>query len=284
MSEILHFPHVTSIFAYLFNQRINMKVRVLFAGVLATLLSTAAMAQVDGFSIGPAGAGPNDPITITIYPDQTCPTPASATPAKSLVGATIVRLHGGVTVGTSAWQNVVDAGNGANDAVTGFTQDPVSGVWTKTLTPATYFTGVTGTITGLNFVVNGGPAGAQWDKEGKVQNATQTDCADVSASFPLSGPITEVPTSYLLNTGKLIKGIAPNPAVGATQLKYFLPTAGNVTVKVFNTIGSEVATLQNGPQAAGEQSLTWNADVAPGIYHISIASNGRSDSRKVVVK
>lgn len=260
-----------------------MKVRVLLAGAIAALLSTTAMAQVDGFAVGPAGAGPGDAITITIYPDQTCPLPA-ADPAKSLVGATIVRMHGGVTVGTNVWQNVVDAGNGANDAVTGFTQDPVTGIWTKTITPDSYFTGVAGAITGLNFVVNGGPAGAQWDKEGKMVDANTGACADASATFPLSGPITEIPSRYLINAGKFIKAVSPNPATTSTQLKYVLGTAGNTTVRVLNAIGSEVVTLQNGYQAAGEYSIDWATNVTPGIYYISVSANGRSDSRKVVVK
>lgn len=264
-----------------------MKVRVLLAGAIAALLSTTAMAQVDGFAVGPAGAGPGDAITITIYPDQTCPLPTT-NPNQSLVGATVVRLHAGVTVATNIWQNVVSADNpgsgGQAEAIVGFTQDPTTGIWTKTITPNSYFTGVAGPITALNFVVNGGPEGSRWDKEGKMVNVNTGACMDASATFPLSGPITEIPSRYLINAGKFIKAVSPNPATTSTQLKYVLGTAGNTTVRVLNAIGSEVVTLQNGYQAAGEYSIDWATNVTPGIYYISVSANGRSDSRKVVVK
>jgi hypothetical protein len=136
----------------------------------------------------------------------------------------------------------------------------------------------------LAFVVNGGPAGAQWDKEGKMADAITNACMDASASFPLSGPITEIPSRYLINSGKFIKAVAPNPATTSTQLKYVLGTAGNTVVRVLNAIGSEVVTLQNGYQAAGEYSIDWATNVTPGIYFISVTANGRSDSRKVVVR
>ncbi len=265
-----------------------MKVRILFAGVLASLLSTAAMAQVDGITVGPAGATFNDPITITVYPDQTCPLP-SADPNKSLSGASIIRIHGGVTLGTTAWQNVVDAGNGATDAITGFTQDPVTGYWSKTITPNAYWTGTGGApligVTGLNFVLNGGPAGTQWDKEGKGSTpAGGTACADYAVVLPLSGPITEIPNNILSARGKMIKTIAPNPVVGATTIKYMLAKTGNVSVKVYNAIGTEVATLVQENQEAGDHSITWNANVTAGIYHVSVSANGLSDAMKVIVK
>lgn len=242
------------------------------------------MAQVDGISVGPAGAGPNDPITITVYPDQTCPLPSND-PNKSLATATIVRIHSGVTLGTQAWQNVVDAGNGAADAITGFTQMP-NGTWEKTLTPASYYTGVPAgtTITGLNFVLNGGPAGTQWDKEGKGAGATPTTCADYSVVFPLSGPITEIPNSYLSARGKMIKSIAPNPVVGSTSVKFLLNTAGRVNVKVYNAIGTEVANVADENFSAGEHTINWDANVTSGIYYITISANGLKDAQKVVVK
>lgn len=60
----------------------------------------------------------------------------------------------------------------------------------------------------------------------------------------------------------------PNPFRARTELAFRLTSAADVTVRVFNAIGQEVAVLADGrPFAAGAHSLTWDAaDVAAGVY------------------
>ncbi len=64
----------------------------------------------------------------------------------------------------------------------------------------------------------------------------------------------------------------PNPFNPFTTIRYQLPAAGKVTLKIYNLLGQEVATLVNRSHAAGVYSAVWNGQnstghaVASGVY------------------
>ena len=67
----------------------------------------------------------------------------------------------------------------------------------------------------------------------------------------------------------------PNPFNPSTQIKYHLSTPDVVTLKVYNSIGQEVATLVNGEQNAGTHTAAWNAaNIASGTYYYSLIVGG----------
>ena len=57
---------------------------------------------------------------------------------------------------------------------------------------------------------------------------------------------------------------APNPFPHATAIRYTLPTAGRVTVEVFDVTGRRVAVLVDGEQPAGRHEVRWDAGGVPG--------------------
>jgi hypothetical protein len=60
----------------------------------------------------------------------------------------------------------------------------------------------------------------------------------------------------------------PNPFNPTTTISYAIPTAGNVSVKVYNSLGQEVVTLFEGYQEAGMKQLNFNANnLNSGIYY-----------------
>ena len=61
----------------------------------------------------------------------------------------------------------------------------------------------------------------------------------------------------------------PNPFNPSTTIQYSLVKAGMVSLKVYNVIGQEVATLVNGLQETGHYTVTFNANEG-----ISSLSNG----------
>lgn len=74
-----------------------------------------------------------------------------------------------------------------------------------------------------------------------------------------------VPKAFLLEQNY------PNPFNPSTMIQYHLNTTDNVTLKVYNVIGQEVATLVNQRQNAGTYSVNWNAkNVASGAYYYSL--------------
>lgn len=59
----------------------------------------------------------------------------------------------------------------------------------------------------------------------------------------------------------------PNPFNATTRIKYTIPQKGNVTLKVYNTEGQEVATLVNQEQEPGEYVVDFNASqLTQGVY------------------
>jgi hypothetical protein len=81
----------------------------------------------------------------------------------------------------------------------------------------------------------------------------------------------DVPGSALPSKTTLL-GNYPNPFNPSTTIRYALAADTYVSVKVYNMLGQEVATLVNGFQKAGEQSVIWNgtnnagSTVASGLY------------------
>jgi hypothetical protein len=76
----------------------------------------------------------------------------------------------------------------------------------------------------------------------------------------------------------------PNPFNPTTNLKYSLPQGGFVTLKVFNLLGQEVATLVNQEQSAGEYVVDFDASkLAGGIYMYSIKVGDFSLTKKMVL-
>lgn len=76
----------------------------------------------------------------------------------------------------------------------------------------------------------------------------------------------------------------PNPFNPSTTIKYSIPEAGLVTLKVYNLLGEEVATLVNEVKTASENSVTFNASkLSSGLYIYQIRSKNYSASKKMLL-
>ncbi|MDP2806668.1 MAG: T9SS type A sorting domain-containing protein, partial [bacterium] len=82
---------------------------------------------------------------------------------------------------------------------------------------------------------------------------------------------------------------APNPCSKNTMINYQLAKQGQVSLKVYNTLGQVVKTLVNESQNPGSYSVKWNGNdeagrqAAAGIYFYRIASGEFNSTRKMVV-
>lgn len=77
--------------------------------------------------------------------------------------------------------------------------------------------------------------------------------------------------------------VAPNPAVGEVQVRYQLPAAARVRLRVCDALGRSLADLSPAQaQAPGEHLATWPAP-APGLYLVMLETEqGRQVARVVV--
>jgi flagellar hook assembly protein FlgD len=82
---------------------------------------------------------------------------------------------------------------------------------------------------------------------------------------------------------------APNPASGQTAIRYQLSKSGNVSLKVYNTLGQVVKTVVNQNQTPGHYSVIWDGkddvgrQTSAGIYFYRIVSGEFSSTKKMVI-
>jgi len=76
----------------------------------------------------------------------------------------------------------------------------------------------------------------------------------------------------------------PNPFNPETTINYQLPDASNVTLKVYNIIGEEVATLVNETKNAGSYTAQFNASqFSSGVYFFKLTAEKFSSIRKMML-
>ncbi|MFA6469737.1 MAG: T9SS type A sorting domain-containing protein [Bacteroidota bacterium] len=69
----------------------------------------------------------------------------------------------------------------------------------------------------------------------------------------------------------------PNPFNPSTTIRYAIPSASKVTLKVFNILGQQIAELVNTVQTAGRYESLWSPNVASGMYFYKIEAVSTSD-------
>jgi hypothetical protein len=80
----------------------------------------------------------------------------------------------------------------------------------------------------------------------------------------------------------------PNPFNPSTKIDYSLEKSGMVSLKVFNVVGQEVATLVNGQQEAGVHAVSFNtnsatAGLTSGVYFYRLESGSFVATKKLVL-
>ncbi len=76
----------------------------------------------------------------------------------------------------------------------------------------------------------------------------------------------------------------PNPYNPSTTINFQIPKAGFVTLKVYDILGREVATLVNGNKPAGKYSVTFNGSkLSTGVYFYRLQSGSSISIKKMVI-
>ena len=84
--------------------------------------------------------------------------------------------------------------------------------------------------------------------------------------------------SFLLNQNY------PNPFNPSTRIGYSLPLASHVTLKVFDILGNEVATLVSSVKEAGYHEVTFNANnLSNGVYFYELKAGDMRSVKKLML-
>ena len=76
----------------------------------------------------------------------------------------------------------------------------------------------------------------------------------------------------------------PNPFNPTTDIEYDLPSKVRVSLKVYDVLGQEIATLYSGQQDAGEHVVTFNGDrFASGVYFYRLQAGGYTSVKKMML-
>ena len=76
----------------------------------------------------------------------------------------------------------------------------------------------------------------------------------------------------------------PNPFNPSTEINFSLAKSGNVTLKVYNILGSEMTTLANNFLDAGKHSVQFDAkDYTSGVYFYTIKADNYTSTLKMIL-
>ncbi|MGC9093859.1 MAG: T9SS type A sorting domain-containing protein [Bacteroidota bacterium] len=87
-------------------------------------------------------------------------------------------------------------------------------------------------------------------------------------------PVEALPTEYQLEQNY------PNPFNPSTVIEFALPEQSQVSIKLYNVLGEEVATLVEGVEPAGFHKVQWNPErLSSGIYFYRMVAKSEASSR-----
>ena len=90
----------------------------------------------------------------------------------------------------------------------------------------------------------------------------------------------EIPTRFELHQNY------PNPFNPSTTISYGLPTAGFVSLKIYDFLGREIKTLVNDYQLAGSYHKTFSTselNLSSGVYFCELRAGGLVQTKKMVL-
>jgi hypothetical protein len=126
-----------------------------------------------------------------------------------------------------------------------------------------------------------------------VDIGTATDiCADVitingtltgSGTFCNAPLAVEIDTLLIPNKFELSQNY-PNPFNPSTKIQYQVSSNSQVSLKVFDVLGNEVATLVYEEKSAGSYEVNFNAaDLSSGMYFYKLEAGNFVDSKKMIL-
>jgi hypothetical protein len=113
------------------------------------------------------------------------------------------------------------------------------------------------------------------EERAKITRWLETGSPDINA---VEGRPSVGPGRFVLSQNY------PNPFNPATRIAYSIPSAGRVTLKVYNSLGQEAAVLFDGIRQPGRYTAAFDGSgFSGGVYFYRLTADGVSVTRKLVL-
>lgn len=113
------------------------------------------------------------------------------------------------------------------------------------------------------------------------ENATAGNRPTLTVQYTTSTSVKDGPT---VPQDVTLEGNFPNPFNPSTQIRFSVPSSQSVRLTIVNLLGIKVATLVDGPTAAGSHTVAWDASGMPsGLYFVRLEAGGRSAMKRMVL-
>ncbi|MCU0365384.1 MAG: T9SS type A sorting domain-containing protein, partial [Ignavibacteriaceae bacterium] len=122
----------------------------------------------------------------------------------------------------------------------------------------------------------------------RVRTATNGGVGPWSEVFKFNIIITDVEDEKQIPSEFALEQNYPNPFNPSTRIQYQVPNISQVTLKVFDVLGNEVATLVNEEKTAGSYEVEFQSSVgshqlASGIYYYQLRADSFLKIRKMIL-
>jgi len=98
------------------------------------------------------------------------------------------------------------------------------------------------------------------------------------------GTIVDVQETEIIPARFSVLQNYPNPFNPSTIIEFVLPHTSFVTLKIFNLLGQEVATILKQELSSGKHQVEWNASsFQSGIYFYRLQANSFTETKKIVL-
>ena len=149
--------------------------------------------------------------------------------------------------------------------------------------------------------ITGGRIGSDWSASGDADLATvrfvtlmdDPGIIDIASgelvNSEFRGVAMQVEKAQVLPTIAALHQNYPNPFNPATEIRFAIPTARSVELKIYNQLGQTVATLVDQRMKAGTYNMSWDGTnasgykVSSGVYFYSLEAGEFSKIRKMTL-
>jgi hypothetical protein len=110
----------------------------------------------------------------------------------------------------------------------------------------------------------------------------------IAATYPywfvIGTRITEVENEKETPSSFYLEQNYPNPFNPSTVISYQLPVSSDITIKVFDVLGNEIATLVNEFKAAGKYEVAFNSErLVSGVYFYQFKAGNYINTKKMIL-